>query len=429
MSWPSRADHLQARLLLGDCYLKQGRFQDVVDLLAPWEASYAGDRGFAYILGTAFIQTDRVDQGQRVIDTIFKDGESAEGHLLMGTVHMNAGDSPAALAELRKAVELNPQLPVANGMLGRALLRNGEHEAALRAFLRELEINPDEFDTNLQVGELKKRDQQFDDARIYIERALRMRPDDAVARFALSGVYVSPGQERGGAAAARGRRRGRAEVRRGLRACSRPSTTGCSASADGDRMRARVEQLNAEAQARQPGRDQPAAQPPAERLTTSARCARCRPTRRDPCRARTSRRRCPACRRRRRRRGRASRATACPTSSVCRSKRPGAVCSSHTSDARLGAASPPTNAEATMSRSPSPSRSAACARCAPGSVASRCSTNGNVPVFSSQMTPWYGFRTKSSKVSPCVSRTSMSPSLSRSTRSMPDEPQFGCGAS
>ena len=35
-----QAEHVQARLLLGDCYLKQGRFQDVVDLLAPWEASY-----------------------------------------------------------------------------------------------------------------------------------------------------------------------------------------------------------------------------------------------------------------------------------------------------------------------------------------------------------------------------------------------------
>ena len=91
---------------------------------------------------------------------------------------MRAGDAPAALAELRKAVELNPMLPVANGLLGRALLRNGEHEAALRAFLRELEINPDDFNANLQVGELKKRDQQFDEAKIYIERALRMRPDD-----------------------------------------------------------------------------------------------------------------------------------------------------------------------------------------------------------------------------------------------------------
>ena len=97
-----------ARLLLGDCYLRQGRFQDVVDLLAPWEASYGADRGFAYVLGSAFIETDRVDQGQRLIDTIFKGGESAEGHLLMGSVHLRAGDAPAALIELRKAVELNP---------------------------------------------------------------------------------------------------------------------------------------------------------------------------------------------------------------------------------------------------------------------------------------------------------------------------------
>ena len=251
-----QADHLQARLLLGDCYLKQGRHQDVVDLLAPWEASYAGDRGFAYILGTAFIQTERVDQGQRVIDTIFKDGESAEGHLLMGTVHMNAGDSPAALAELRKAVELNPQLPVANGMLGRALLRNGEHEAALRAFLRELEINPDEFDTNLQVGELKKRDQQFDDARIYIERALRMRPEDAVARFALSGVYVSLGKNE----EARQLLEAVVEAEpKYVEACAMLATVyyRLQRRADGDRMRTRVAQLNAEAQARQPG-----AQPP-----------------------------------------------------------------------------------------------------------------------------------------------------------------------
>ena len=146
------------------------------------------------MLGSAFIETDRVDHGQRLIETIFKGGESAEGHLLMGSVHLRAGDAPAALIELRKAVELNPMLPVANGLLGRALLRNGEHEAALRAFLRELEINPDDYNTNLQVGELKKRDQQFDDARVYIERALRMRPDDIAARFALAGVEVSTGK-------------------------------------------------------------------------------------------------------------------------------------------------------------------------------------------------------------------------------------------
>jgi tetratricopeptide (TPR) repeat protein len=248
----AQPDHLGARLLLGDVYQRMGRHQDVVDLLAPWEASYKGDRGFAYMLGSAFIETNRVDEGQRLIDTIFKDGDSAEGHLLLGAAHMSAGDAPAALVELRKAVELNPQLPIANGMLGRALLRNGEHEAAQRAFLRELEINPDDFDTNLQVGELKKRDQQFDDAKIYIDRALRMRPDDPAARFGLAGVYVSQGKND--------------EARQVLEAvlavapkypeaCAMLATVyyRLNRKADGDRMRARVEELNAEVQARQPG--------------------------------------------------------------------------------------------------------------------------------------------------------------------------------
>ena len=244
--------HLAARLLLGDCYLRQGRFQDVVDLLAPWEASYGNDRGFAYVLGSAFIETDRVDYGQRLIETIFKGGDSAEGHLLMGSAHLRVGDAPAALIELRKAVELNPTLPVANGMLGRALLRNGEHEAAQRAFLRELEINPDDYNTNLQVGELKKRDQRFDDARVYIERALRMRPDDIAARFALAGVEVSTGRNE----AARQLLEGVVEAApKYSEACAMLATVyyRLQRKADGDRLRARVEELNAEVQARQPG--------------------------------------------------------------------------------------------------------------------------------------------------------------------------------
>jgi tetratricopeptide (TPR) repeat protein len=248
----TKRDHQSARLLLGDVYLRQGRFQDVIDLLAPWEEEFGADRGFAYVLGSAFIATDRLDHGQRLIDRIFRDGESAEGHLLMGTVHLSAGDSPAALAELKKALDLNPQLPVANGLLGRALMRNGEHEAALRAFLRELELNPNDFNANLEVGEIKKRDQQFDDARVYIERALRMRPGDATARFAMAGVHVSTGKAD--------------EARQILEGIVKDEPKYSEAYVllatvyyrlqrreDGDRMRAIVEQLNAEKQSRQPG--------------------------------------------------------------------------------------------------------------------------------------------------------------------------------
>ena len=352
---------------------------------------------------------------------------------------MSAGDSPAALAELRKAVELNPQLPVANGMLGRALLRNGEHEAALRAFLRELEINPDDFDTNLQVGELKKRDQQFDDAtdlhRARAADAARRRRRRA-SRWRAS--TSRPGKNEEARAAARGRGRRRAEVLGGLRACSRPvyyrlQRQGRRRSHAGARRGAERRGAGAAAGRAAAGRPQP-------RRRSSRRAARCvrllalvapdvGPGAERPCRARTSRRRCPACRRRPRRRGRASRATACRLR----------ACAARSGPARSVPATPARPARASPRRRRTPRRRcrgrrrrrgrrpARAAR--PAASPARCSTNGNVPVFSSQMTPWYGFSTKSSKVSPCVSRTSMSPSLSRSTRSMPDDPQFGCGAS
>ena len=56
----------------------------MVALLQPREAELLDDRLFAYLLGTALIQTNDLERGQAVIDRLFRDGESAEGHLLIG---------------------------------------------------------------------------------------------------------------------------------------------------------------------------------------------------------------------------------------------------------------------------------------------------------------------------------------------------------
>jgi tetratricopeptide (TPR) repeat protein len=235
-----------ARVLLGDCYLQMGRFQDVVDLLSPLEAELGDDRAFAYVLGSALVETDHGKDAERVIDRIFRGGESAEGHLLMATAHLRAADGPAAVAELKQALALKPSLPIANALMGRALLRSGDQEGAMRAFRRELEVNPNNFDANLQLAELKKRDEQFDDALTYVQRALRMRPSDASARFSLAGIDVGTGKND----AAR-------EILEQV-VKDKPKFTEAyvmlatvyyrlNRKADGDRVRAIVEQLNAEA--------------------------------------------------------------------------------------------------------------------------------------------------------------------------------------
>ena len=233
-----------ARLLLADGYLRMGRFQDVVDLLAPWEQEFDGDRGFDYVLGSALVETDRPEQAQRVLERIFRGGDSAEAHLVMATAHMRASDTPAALAELRKAAALNNQLPVVHALMGRALLRSGDQAGAIAAFRRELELNPNDFQSNLEIGELKKREQQFDDALVYIERARRMRPNDPSAGFSLAGVYVSTGKTDEARAILETVVKAAPDY---SEACVLLATVyyRLQRKADGDRMRTRVEELNA----------------------------------------------------------------------------------------------------------------------------------------------------------------------------------------
>jgi tetratricopeptide (TPR) repeat protein len=245
-------DHLNARLLLGDCYMQMGRFQQAIDLLALWEDSYGDSAAYAYILGSALIETDRLDQGQRLIDRIFAKGDSAEAHLLMATVHLRRSDNPAALTELQKAATLNPKLPLVHSLMGRALLRTGDQQGAAKAFATELTINPNDFQANLEIGDLRKREQRFDDAEPYIRRALRMRPQDPTARFSLAGLHVSRGETE--------------PARVVLETIVADSPTFTEAYVllatvyyrlqrreDGDRMRTIIERLNAEAQAKQPG--------------------------------------------------------------------------------------------------------------------------------------------------------------------------------
>src|SRR5262249_27092044 len=138
-----------ARLLLADCYLQMGRDEDVVTLLSGRDAEFGDDRLFAYALGNALVRTNQVDRGQAYIDRLLHDGESAEAHLLMGVVQLRRQDFRAALPELQRAAELNPNLPTVNSFYGRALMGTGRRPEAAVAFRKELEKNPNDFDSNL----------------------------------------------------------------------------------------------------------------------------------------------------------------------------------------------------------------------------------------------------------------------------------------
>jgi tetratricopeptide (TPR) repeat protein len=182
-----------AYLILADCYLQTGRPQDAVALLKPREAMFEGDLAFAYVLGTALLQTKDERQGQVYIDQIFKAGDSGEAHLLMGVAYLNRFDYASAKSELERALQLNPRLPTANSAHGRALLGLGDQPAAERAFRRELSVNINDFEANLMLGSMRRVNQDCADALIYLNRALAIHPGDLSARKLVASMKLQTG--------------------------------------------------------------------------------------------------------------------------------------------------------------------------------------------------------------------------------------------
>lgn len=181
-------------LLLADCYLQAGQDQEVIALLKPRDAMFAADLSYAFLLGTALLRTGDEAAGQQYVDRVFGAGESPEAHLLLGVAHLGQQDYPAAKIELERAVQLNPKLPTAHSLYGRALLALGEQADAERAFHQELDVDINDFEANLQLGNMRKSAQKFPEASLYLERATSIRPADLTARKLLASLRLQTGK-------------------------------------------------------------------------------------------------------------------------------------------------------------------------------------------------------------------------------------------
>jgi tetratricopeptide (TPR) repeat protein len=188
------APNEQITLLLASCYNRLGEFKKTIALLAPLEKQKSGEPVFDYLYGMALIRDGDVQRGGAVMDRILRRGDSAEAHLLLGMTKLRASDFDGALADYKKAIELNPKLPEAHARLGELLLTMGDSPAAEQAFRDELAIDPTSFPANLNLGVIAKQKQDYSVARRYFERALRVRPGDPGVRFQIATLDIATGK-------------------------------------------------------------------------------------------------------------------------------------------------------------------------------------------------------------------------------------------
>lgn len=185
---------LNIALLLGDCYFRLGEFKKAVALLGPFEKTHPQERALIYLYGMSLIRDGQVDKGEIQVNKILSHGNSAEARLMLGAARLEIYDNAGAIDELSVAIRLNPRLPLAHYLYGRALLTLGHREQAMKAFREELAIDPNEFEPNLYLGVLLNQSEEYKEAVPYLTRALQVRPGDPAVRFQMALGEIGTGK-------------------------------------------------------------------------------------------------------------------------------------------------------------------------------------------------------------------------------------------
>jgi len=202
----------------------------------------------------------QLERGQVLIDKVFHDDDSAQAHLLLGSILLLADDGHGAIREFERAIQLDPKLPTLHAWYGRSLMRMGDTTRAKTAYLDELELNKNDFDANLFMGVLLRQDKEFDEASQYLSRAIRLRPRDQYARYHQAAVYVSLGRPKDALPLLEGVAKEFPEFSES-RVLLASVYYRLNRKEEGDREKAAAQKLTAEQQAKQPAAQPGSAKP------------------------------------------------------------------------------------------------------------------------------------------------------------------------
>src|SRR6266446_359696 len=119
-------------------------------------------------------------------------GDSAALHVLFGRAYTIGHFPESAVAEFRKAIQLDPKYPRAHALLGYSILEFRGEEAYPQArleFERELKLHPEDYNALLLLGISDVALRDFPAAEAALLHAIRLRPEEPFAYLYLGEAY------------------------------------------------------------------------------------------------------------------------------------------------------------------------------------------------------------------------------------------------
>ena len=164
----------EAVQLLGLSYYLAGRPAEAIAPLEKVQTWYpSANVDAAYILGLCYMQTKDYPSARKAFAKMFGVApDSAASYLFMARMLLRQDYGPVAEEHARKAVELDPKLPLAHALLGELYLYKSRVPEAIEQFQKELELNPGEAAVYYKLADGYMRLQKYDEAEKLLQRSI-----------------------------------------------------------------------------------------------------------------------------------------------------------------------------------------------------------------------------------------------------------------
>ena len=154
-----------------------------------------------YVLALCYIDTRRYDDARHAFAKQYGfAGDSAPAYLLTARMLLRREFIPVAQEFARKALEIQPQLPLAHRLLGETELADNHLEEAIAEFQQERKLNPLDPATYDRLGDAYVRQGDFEKARESLQEAVLLEPN-STGPFILLGKVLLKEQDPAGASA------------------------------------------------------------------------------------------------------------------------------------------------------------------------------------------------------------------------------------
>ena len=190
-----RLEHQEGVQVLGLSLYLAGRLRESVPYLEQTRAWAADNVELCYILGNAYLLTQKPAEGRQSFARLFGvPPESAAAHLLAAQMMVRLELSELAEAELQKAILKDPRIPQAHYLLGQAAIFRGQLDLARTLLEKELEVSPGHAMALYRLGDAYTREARWDEAIVALQKSIWLSPYFSGPYILLGKAYMKKGQ-------------------------------------------------------------------------------------------------------------------------------------------------------------------------------------------------------------------------------------------